>query len=221
MAACASVGGKPAGADTAVSGDTADSGRSDSGADDTGDSAPAEDPFIDLVVSFLPGEASGYGQDRLPDVVLGSPMAPGGGGGSTDVVSLGREGEIVVQFDDITLIDGEGADLLVFENPFPGWLEPGVVAASADGTTWYEWPCDATNAADAFPGCAGVAFVYANATNGVDPTDPATAGGDAYDLADIGLARAAYVRVRDAGVSDYAGVGGGFDLDAMAVVNGE
>lgn len=218
--ACTSAGGKPVGVH--ASSDSADSGDSggtgDSGGADTG---VAEDPFIDAVVSFEPGESAGYGQDTMPDVVLGSPMAPGGGGGSTDVVSLGREGEIVVRFDDITLIDGDGVDLLVFENAFTGWLEPGVVAASEDGVIWQEWPCDVANAAENYPGCAGVASVYVNATNGIDATDPDTAGGDAFDLADIGLTRAAFVRVRDAGVREYGGIAGGFDLDAMAVVNGE
>jgi hypothetical protein len=55
----------------------------------------------------------------------------------------------------------------------------------------------------------------------VDPTDPAVAGGDAFDLAEVGLPRARFVRIRDGGTSDYAGVSGGFDLDAVAVVNGE
>ena len=71
------------------------------------------------------------------------------------------------------------------------------------------------------PGCAGVNPVLANRTNGVDPTDPALAGGDAFDLADVGLARARYVRIRDSGVNPYEGTTGGFDLDALAVVNGE
>ena len=65
-----------------------------------------------------------------------------------------------------------------------------------------------------------MALVYANSTNGIDARDPETAGGDAFDLADLGLTRARYVRVRDSGANVYAGVSGGFDLDAMAVVNG-
>ena len=45
-------------------------------------------------------------------MVLGPPESPGNGGGSLDVLSLGREGEIVLAFDDIGLIDGEGPDEL-------------------------------------------------------------------------------------------------------------
>lgn len=189
---------------------------------DTADSAPpGPDPFADAVVSFTPGEGAGYGQDGFPDVVLGPPTGDEGGGGSLDVLSLGREGVIVLEFDDIGLVDGEGPDLLVFENPFPAYTEPGVVAASEDGLTWLEWPCAAEDAEGGYPGCAGVNPVYSHPSNGIDPTDPAVAGGDAFDLGDLGLPRARFVRVRDSGVNSYDGTSGGFDLDALAVVNGE
>lgn len=200
--------------DTSVSADTADT-SADSAAPDL------PDPFIDRVVDYVPGAAAGFGQERFPDIVYGFPTSPGGGGASLDVLTLGLEGTIVVAFDDIALVDGEGADLLVFENPFTGWYETAYVAASIDGVTWHEWSCDPTDAEGLFPGCAGVAIVYANEANGVDPTDPATAGGDAYDLADLGLTAARYVRLRDSGANEYSGSTGGFDLDAMAVVNGE
>ena len=65
----------------------------------------------------------------------------------------------------------------------------------------------------------GVASVLANSENRIDPTDPALAGGDAYDLADLGLSTARFVRITDSGTSDYAGTSGGFDLDALAVVH--
>lgn len=178
-----------------------------------------EGVFADAIVSFAPGEGAGYGQDALPGVVLGPPQAPGNGGGSLDVLSLGRSGEIVLRFDTSVVLDGEGVDLLVFENPFVGWSETGVVAASEDGETWAEWPCDAEDAEGGFPGCAGVAPVYTNPDNGVDPTDPEAAGGDAFDLAAIGLERARFVRIRDSGFNPYEGVAGGFDLDAVAIVN--
>ena len=178
------------------------------------------DPFADAVVSFSPGENAGFGQDKLPGVVLGAPQG-GGSGGSTDVVSLGDQGTIIVEFTDIGLVDGPGPDLLVFENAFTGWVETGFVAVSDDGVTFAEWPCAADDAANGYPGCAGVAPVYASPDNDVDPTDPATAGGDAFDLADVGLGAARYVRIRDSGANPYAGTTGGFDLDAVAVVNGQ
>ena len=189
---------------------------------DSADTAVPTDswPFVDAVESYLPGTGAGFGQDQFPDVVYGPPEAPGHGGGSLDVLSLGQEGSIVVTFRALDLIDGPGADLLVFENPFVGWAETGVVGVSSDGQTWTEWPCDAENEAEGYPGCAGVALVYANSTNGVDATDPDAAGGDRFDLGDIGVAQARYVRVRDSGANSYDGVSGGFDLDAIAVVNG-
>lgn len=207
--------------DTAETGDSAETG--DTGTGETADTAEtgepvARDPFGDVVDRFSPGEGAGYGQDDYPDVVLGSPEG-GGESGSLDVLSLGREGEIVIEFDDIGLIDGEGPDLLVFENPFPGWYELGHVAVSEDGETWHEWSCDPEG--EGYPGCAGVGLVYATSTNGVDATDPDAAGGDAFDLADLGLSEARFVRIRDAGTSSYDGVSGGFDLDAVAVVNGQ
>lgn len=197
--------------------DSPDEDSSSTTQDDSAQSAPW--PFVDAVLSFAPGEGAGYGQDRYPDVVYGPPESPGSGAGSLDVLSLGREGTIVVTFRELDLVDGPGVDLLVFENPFPGWSESGVVGVSQDGSSWVEWSCDTIT--EGYPGCAGVALVYANSENGVDATDPEAAGGDRFDLADIGVERARYVRIRDSGANDYGGVSGGFDLDALAAVNAE
>jgi hypothetical protein len=177
------------------------------------------DAFADTVVSFAPGANAGFGAKNMPCVALGPPDGAGMAGGSTDVVSLGNAGTIVVEFEDVELVDGPGPDLLVFENAFPGWAEPGFVAVSADGVTWSEWPCEPENAHGGYPHCAGVASVLANPMNGIDATDPATAGGDAFDLADLGVTSAKFVRIRDGGFSKYSGVSGGFDLDAVAAVH--
>jgi hypothetical protein len=193
-------------------------GDDDSQADD--DDEAAEDPFADAVVSFTPGDYAGFGESLYPDIVLGPPEGGGAGGGSTDVLSLGDGGEIVLEFIDIVAVDGPGADLLVFENPFTGWYETGHVAVSEDGATWFEFPCDPLDDANFYPGCSGVEPVLTSTANGIDATDPALAGGDAYDLADVGLATARYVRVRDSGANVYTGTSGGYDLDAIAVVNG-
>ena len=182
-------------------------------------------PFADRIVSFTPGTAAGFGQAQLPDIVLGAPQGTGSGSGSLHVLSLGLNGVIVLEFTDIAVTNGPGVDLLVFENAFlkPGGLpfaETGVVAVSDDGVTWSEFPCASSNAAGNFPGCAGVTPVYSNTSNGISPTDPAVAGGDGFDLATVGLTRARFVRIRDSGANGYAGTSGGFDLDAVAVVNG-
>lgn len=174
------------------------------------------DPFADVVVSFEPGDASGFGD---LDDVLGAPRG-GGDQGSLDVLSLGDGGVIILEFTDLALTDGPGPDLLVFENPFVGWPETGFVAVSDDGETWAEWPCDPVDEKAGFPGCAGVNNVWTNPVNDIDPTDPTEAGGEAYDLADLGVSEARFVRITDSGENSYEGVAGGFDLDAVAVVNG-
>ncbi len=198
-------------ADAGVAG--ADAGVADAG--------PPPSAFATRVVSTAFGDGAGFGQDRLPDVVLGPPVGLGPYQGSLDVVSLGKEGSIVLALDGLQLRDGPGVDLLVFENAFPGFPETGVVGVSDDGVTWREWPCEPENADAGFPHCAGVHAVLSNPTNGVSATDPAFAGGDGFDLAELGVARARYVRVRDSGKNrSYAPPSAGFDLDGIAVVNG-
>ncbi len=186
--------------------------------------APECDPFADRVVSFSPGAGAGFGQDRLPDVAIGPPVGGGTVAGGTDVVSLGAGGEIVVALDGAGIPDGPGPDLIVFENAFLAggdpsrpFAEPGAVAVSEDGVTFHEFPCDAV----AFPyaGCAGIRPVLSSPGNGIDPTDPAAAGGDPFDLADVGLRHARFVRMRDVGASIAAPPTAGFDLDAVAAVH--
>ncbi len=175
--------------------------------------------FATKVVSFDPGPDAGFGQDRMPGVVLGPPEGAGCCAGSLDVLSLGDKGTIVLGFDD-DIVDGPGTDFIVFENPFPGNVETGIVSVSEDGTTWHTFPCAADDPKGGYPGCAGVKPVDANwLTNDIDPTDPAVAGGDDFDLATIGVERARFVRVEDSGKNPYAGTTGGFDLDAVAIVH--
>ena len=179
------------------------------------------DPFADRVVSFTPGACAGFGQDELPGVVLGPPHGAGANAGSLDVLSLGDQGCIVLEFTDVEAVDGDGTDLLVFENPFGDFYETGIVSVSRDGIDWKTFPCAAEDKADKYPGCAGTHYVYSSPNNGIDPTDPSVAGGDPYDLRDVGLSSARFVRVCDSGENTYAGISGGFDLDAVAVVHGQ
>lgn len=171
-------------------------------------------PFITDVIEVNYGEGAGFGQESMPDIVLGPPMGGGDGRGSLDVLTLGSNGSITVAFDGV-IIDEDGPDLIVFENPFIGWLETGIVSASQDGETWYTWDCDAINQDESFPGCAGVQPVHSHPDNCMDARHPELAGGDAFDLSDIGLESARYIRVVDSG----ANVLGGFDLDAIVVVH--
>jgi hypothetical protein len=177
--------------------------------------------FISCVVSFDPGPGAGFGESRFPEIIYGPPEAPGVGG-SLDVLSLGRGGSIVFGFGGNAVVDGPGPDLIIFENPFlygdppVPFAELGEVSASEDGVTWATFPCKQDG--PPYPGCAGWNPVLSSSKNGISPLDPAAAGGDPFDLADVGLASARFVRVRD--LSNYGGPpSAGFDLDAVAVVN--
>jgi hypothetical protein len=191
--------------------------------------AAAQDPFADEIVSFAPGTDAGFGQDQLPGIVLGPPFGGGPGMGSLDVVSLGNGGEIVLRFDEPVICDADGADFTVFENAFrsaggtgPVFAEVGIVAVSQDGIDFFEFPFDP----DTYEGLAGKTPVYSAPDNGIDPADPAVSGGDSFDLAGVGLAWAAYVRIVDPGaaIPDPGnlippGIVGGFDLDAIVAIH--
>jgi hypothetical protein len=180
--------------------------------------------FVTSVVSVTWGTNAGYGQDKMPAVVSGAPRAADTTlKGSTDVVSLGVGGEIVLGFAGNGIADGPGADFIVFENvfyaggdPTKPYAEPGQVSVSQDGTRWTEFPCDAQSSP--YQGCAGTHPTLSNPDNGVSPFDPGVAGGEAFDLATIGIQTARYVRIVDRSASG-AGTSAGFDLDAIAVVH--
>ena len=176
--------------------------------------------FAEEVVSFEPGEGAGHGIEQLPQIVLGPPEGAQGARGSLDVVSLGFEGEIVLRLSS-DVIDCEGEDLVVFENAFSygskTYSELGQVSVGMDGRSWVDFPCDAGGEWP-YEGCAGVGEVPID----VDPVDPDSIWGDRFDLARIGVTRARYVRIKDLGVSNgpSAVPTRGFDLDALAIVNG-
>jgi len=219
--------------------ESVDAGEADAGlpvADDAGNSNPWADAaagdggtpgcagpgsrFVTDAVDHAFGGIQTYNQDKFPGPILGPPKGGGARSGSLDVVSLGDGGHVTVAFAGNTIVDGPGVDFIVFENafdvggdPMNRYAEPGTVGVSQDGATWVDYPCTAT----AYPWgqCAGWHPVFANAdTNTIDPTDPAVAGGDPYDLADVGLAWARYVRI-----TDRPGDGLVFDLDAVAIVH--
>lgn len=183
-------------------------------------------PYASEVVSFEPGPGAGFGQDELPGVVLGPPVGYGPLSGSLDVVSLGQGGEIVLGFGAREVVDRPGDDLVVFENAFwaggdPAavFAEPGEVAVSEDGETWHAFPCDAGGDGEGgFEGCAGWTPTLELEPEEVVPIDPAATGGDAFDLADLGLERIRYVRIRDVSGSGDA-PSSGFDLDAVGAVH--
>lgn len=175
------------------------------------------------ISSFTPGEGAGFGMDVFPGVVFGEPRGGGELSGGLDVLSLGKGGEITIGFGGNSIIDGAGPDFIVFENAFyiggdPAkvFKELGAVSVSQDGEVFVPFPCN--NAAHPFEGCAGWRAVIASPASGVSAYDPDVSGGDPFDLADVGLGSARFVRIHD--VSNSGGApNAGFDLDAVTVVN--
>lgn len=219
------VGGEEGGADSAA-GDSTSSAEPGGGGLGAAAETTAPDPcsgFVVSVESVTYGPGAGFGQTEMPSVVFGPPDGGGALTGSLDVVSLGNGGTITLGFGAQTIVDGEGPDFIVFENPFfaggdesSPFFELATVELSADGETWAAFPCRALEAP--FGGCAGWQPVYAGPANpSIDPSDPEVAGGDAFDLAELGLAEARFVRLTDR--VDQVGFQGAFDLDAVALVH--
>ena len=189
------------------------------------------DRFIVALESAEYGMCAGFGQAQLPTVIQGPPLGGGADHGSLDVLSLGTGGTVVVSFGANAIVDGPGPDFIVFENAFIAgaassgevFAEPGEVSVSDDGTTWKTFPCTATSAP--YGACAGWHPVYSTPDNGISPFDTTKAGGDVFDLADLGITHAKYVRIVDKTTEACPAQDppntNGFDLDAIAIVNAE
>ncbi len=189
------------------------------------------DPFVDRVVEFKQGQGGGFNADQLPAIVLGCPHGGGDVVGGSHVLSLGHEGRITLEFVDNEVIDGEGVDLLVFENsikpaPNSGAVNPGYdlakVEVSEDGVTWKTFSFDTATR----KGCAGHSPVYSNPDSDegrdISPTDPKKAGGEGFDIAELELKTVRFIRITDLGLSTLGGkTTKGFDLDAVAAVHSQ
>jgi hypothetical protein len=189
------------------------------------------DRFITKVVSFSQGTCAGFGASELPEIIAGPPVGAGTLKGGFDVVSLGIGGEIVVSFEPNAIVDGPGSDFIVFENAFfasgdstQPVADLGEVSVSEDGVTWKTFPC-APPAAPPYGACAGWHPVRSAPGNGISPLDPTTAGGEAYDLSELALATARFVRIRDLSTATCEGqpkpINIGFDLDAIALIHAQ
>jgi hypothetical protein len=120
--------------------------------------------------------------------------------------------------------------------------EPGIVSVSQDGVTWYAFDACATAPLDPplHPGCAGVFPTLSDALTPSTPHPsiptetpvgdlvgisqaslvlPEGSGGDSFDLMDVGLSWARYVRIEDVGPALGQDGTVGFDLDAVTAVN--
>jgi MYXO-CTERM domain-containing protein len=227
--------------------------------------ARAEQFFATQVISRTVG-AQQQSAFTDPNLALGAPRGGGTTNNSLDVYCLGNGGVITLGFDDgptgRAICNGPGWDFIVAENAFlkdenPSqsfaefmWVEvstDGAAFARFAASSMTESPVPDFGTID--PGqvgpFAGVRPVFANADdNAIDPFNPATAGGDGFDLdgleshplvtggaVDLDLIR--YVRLVDvigdgrhldpAGrpIYDPTGPGiGGADVDAVAVRHG-
>lgn len=205
----------------------------------------AADPFADRAVALTIGPGGGKHEGN-PAIVLGPPRGGGLLQGSTDTLSLGLGGAIVLEFTDNVIVDGPGVDFTVFENAFlvsgivtgEPYAEPATVSASADGTHWAVFPCR-LDLPPYYPGCAGVFPVLASADDPggpsplvpsttpiadlvgrpIDAPPPAGSGGDTFDLAAVGLAAARFVRIEASALRPALDRQSGFDLDALAAVH--
>lgn len=182
-------------------------------------------PYAVELVRFTPGERAGFGQDGLPEIVLGPPGGGVEGAGSLDVLSLGERGEIVLRVDP-PIVDGPGVDFVIWENPFYIGGDPTLpfaefaeVAVSEDGEVWWVYACDpeSPSAPGEWIGCAGWSPRVRFDACEMQPIDPSQTGGDPFDLADIGLPVVNFVRITDLGTNGDEGTAG-FDLDALGVV---
>jgi len=185
---------------------------------------PEDLPYASEVISFDPGINAGYGQTKMPGVVLGPPTPGSPNSGSLDVLTLGVGGEIVLGFGERRIINGPGADFVVWENPFwqggnpeTPFAELGEVAVSDDGETWYTFPCEVEVEEGFDPMCAGWRPRSEFDPCTLVPLDPTLSGGDPFDLEGIGLEEVRFVRIRDLATEGGA-PSAGFDLDAIGAV---
>ncbi len=184
------------------------------------------DPWADTVILFKEGIGAGFGQNYYPQNVLGPPDPDplvneyNPSSKSQEILSLGEDGEIILEFTDNYIFDGDGPDFTVFENVFyffgttDPFIEAAFVAVSQDGGEWYEFPWDTAT----YEGFAGVMPTF----NSREPQNPEVSGGDQFDLSDVGLKYAKYVKLTDLGSIKKEGpFNGDFDLDAVVAINSQ
>lgn len=185
---------------------------------------------VDTVFAFYPGsgQSTGQGSEFFPSNISGIPdpratiSAPSAD--PREICSIGLNGEIIVGFKGYEIVDGPGADFIIFENAFVWgegryYREPARVEVSEDGFVWTPFPFDSLT----LVGCAG-----RTPTTGNDPFDASVSGGDAFDLSDIGVHNIRWIKLVDVtkiildntNHPDYDPTLTGFDLDAVVSTHG-
>ncbi|QDU32329.1 hypothetical protein KS4_03610 [Poriferisphaera corsica] len=94
-------------------------------------SAAVVDPYIDNVVSYTAGTNT-FAPHNNPAEVFGAP--DGGIGAAGGYLSLGNNGEVILEFTDNLLVDGTGFDLRLYEIGNP---DPYAIAISHDNINYY------------------------------------------------------------------------------------
>ena len=220
-------------------------------------SAPlaAQSRFATTVLAQSGGVGGGGIQN--PANALGAPQGGGLSQGSLHVHTLGIGGSLTLELG-LAAVDGPGCDLLVYENGFQlagtglVFSEGILVEVASNGVDFARLPSRYQGPAGGFAGAPGAPWgvlsgvaggvpVLANsATNAIDPFDPAVAGGDCFDLAELAahplalaglldLQSVRQVRLVDvvegatldsqgALLWDNSGAFGSADVDAVAVV---
>jgi hypothetical protein len=130
---------------------------------------------------------------------------------------------------------------LTATDPWSAFAEPGIVEASADGVNFVRFPFDTTALSQVVSSCSdgtlllalhGMAGLTPSFTgNWTIPDDPfvfdtsapggvSGHGGDAFDLHDVGLATARFIRILDPNLPiGVPGSSEGFDLDAIVALH--
>lgn len=161
--------------------------------------------LADQIVAAVPSDGAFGDPARATDGVRGG----GQWAGSLDVFSLGTtvDDALILSFS-APVRDEDGPDLAVFENPFDiqgggRFFDPVVVEVSADCAEYFafpftydggEWTADPAQ----WHGFAGITPVLLH--DDEHPVDPLTedAGGDRFDLAEVGLEEVTCVRLTSA-----------------------
>lgn len=188
----------------------------------------AQPQRCDTVVTLQPGSGQRIGQGPVffPMNVLSGPEPRASRttpvAEPREVCALGLDGNIVLGMRRAVIVDLPGSDFTVFENAFMfgsrTFAEPARVEVSRDGIAWYAFPFDSLT----LLGCAGV-----TPTTGLDAFNPAVSGGDAFDLAAIGIDSVRWIRITDVTriILDnrnhpfYDPTLSGFDLDAVIAMH--
>ncbi len=212
--------------------------------DRVGDWQPvAADPNALFGATVMPGIVLGPPGNSLPYQGSLSVASLGFGGSVSvafdDIVIEDRPGPDFIVFENAFF----RLPLPVSEtDAFAIFAEPAIVEVSLDGLQWVAMPYDSQALAasagsdvtgDSYSSLIGLAGITPTFTgNWTEPDDPmffdsagtggiSGAGGDAFDLADVGLAEARFVRITDANAQNgFPGPAEGVDLDAVVVVHG-